>query len=158
MGKRVTDLSVEELDRLAAEAWSDAANEALAKGLSVTGSRDGRRYRYHPTGRIDDLGPLAVKSAAADRPKFETVNLDVSTFEMPKFEMPNFDMPNFDMPKGELPAAFREVAERGISLKILELARANTDAAFYFAGKVMEAKTLSEVLELTSAHARSMRH
>ncbi len=59
----MTDLSTEELELLAGEAWSSAAREALAKGLSVTGSRDGRRYRYHPDGRIDDLGPVAARSA-----------------------------------------------------------------------------------------------
>jgi hypothetical protein len=59
MGKRVVDLTAEELEKLAAEAWSTAAREALAQGLSVTGSRDGRRYRYHPDGRIEDLGPVA---------------------------------------------------------------------------------------------------
>jgi len=39
-------------------------------------------------------------------------------------------------------------------LKMIELARSNTNAAFDFAGEVMAAKTLSEVVELTSAHAR----
>jgi hypothetical protein len=34
------------------------------------------------------------------------------------------------------------------------VARVNTNAAFDFAGEVMAAKTLSEVVELTSAHAR----
>lgn len=61
MSKRVTDLTAEELDRLAAEAWSGAAREALAKGLAVTGSRDGHRHRYHPDGRIEDLGPVAAE-------------------------------------------------------------------------------------------------
>jgi hypothetical protein len=59
MSKRVIDLTAEELDRLAGEAWSAAAQEARAKGLPVTGSRDGRRFRYHPDGRIEDLGPVA---------------------------------------------------------------------------------------------------
>jgi phasin len=39
-------------------------------------------------------------------------------------------------------------------LRVIELARTNTNAAFDFAGEVMAAKTLSEVVELTSAHAR----
>jgi hypothetical protein len=37
---------------------------------------------------------------------------------------------------------------------VIEVARVNTNAAFDFAGEVMAAKTLSEVVELTSAHAR----
>jgi hypothetical protein len=59
MTKRVVDLTAEELDRLTGEAWSAAAQEARAKGLPVTGSRDGRRFRYHPDGRVEDLGPVA---------------------------------------------------------------------------------------------------
>ncbi len=59
MGKRVIDLTAEELGKFASEAWDAAAREALAKGLPVTGSRDGRRYRYHPDGRVEDLGPVA---------------------------------------------------------------------------------------------------
>jgi len=31
------------------------------------------------------------------------------------FEMPKFDMPKFEMPKMEVPAAFRELAEKGIT-------------------------------------------
>jgi hypothetical protein len=61
MSKRVVDLSAQELDKLAGEAWSAAAREALGKGLPVTGSRDGRRYRYHPDGRVEDLGPIATQ-------------------------------------------------------------------------------------------------
>ena len=57
LNKRATDLTADELDRLAGEAWSNAAREALAKGHAVTGSRGGRRYRYHPDGQVDDLGP-----------------------------------------------------------------------------------------------------
>jgi hypothetical protein len=59
MRKRVVDLTAEELEKLATEAWNTAAREALAEGLSVTGSRGGRRYRYHPGGRVEDLGPVA---------------------------------------------------------------------------------------------------
>ena len=63
LNKSVIDLTAEELGELAREAWSGAAREALAKGLSVTGSHDGRRYRYHPDGRIEDLGPVADLAA-----------------------------------------------------------------------------------------------
>jgi hypothetical protein len=58
MGKRVVDLTAEELSKAASEAWATAAREALARGLPVTGARDGRLLRYHPDGRIEDLGPL----------------------------------------------------------------------------------------------------
>jgi len=63
MAKRVVDLTAEELDTAAGEAWAAAAREALARGLPVTGSRDGRRLRYHPDGRVEDLGPLKSEPA-----------------------------------------------------------------------------------------------
>jgi len=40
-------------------------------------------------------------------------------------------------------------------LKIIEAARANSNANFDYAGKLMGAKTLSEFIELSSAHLRS---
>jgi phasin family protein len=86
MARSVIDLTAEELGELAREAWSSAARGALAKGLSVTGSHGGRRYRYYPDGRIEDLGPVAV----------------VGSLEMPKSET-------------RIPAAARESAERRVS-------------------------------------------
>jgi phasin len=107
-----------------------------------------------------------------------------TAFEMPKFEMPKFDMPKVEMPAAFREFAERGVAQakdtyekmkaaaeeatdvlettystatKGASdygLKVIEVARTNTNAAFDFAGEVMAAKTLSEVVELTSAHAR----
>ena len=65
MGKRVVDLTAEELEEAAFEAWTVAAYQALAKGLSVTGSRDGRLYRYHPDGRVEDLGSVDSLSQAS---------------------------------------------------------------------------------------------
>jgi phasin len=40
------------------------------------------------------------------------------------------------------------------SLKVLEVARTNTNAAFDFASELFAAKSLSEVVELSTAHAR----
>ena len=105
-------------------------------------------------------------------------------FEMPKFEMPKFDMPKVEMPAAFREFAERGVAQakdtyekmkaaaeeatdvlettystatKGASdfgLKVIEVARANTNAAFDFAGEIMAAKTVSEVVELTSVHTR----
>jgi phasin len=109
--------------------------------------------------------------------------------EAPKFEMPRFDIPKFEMPNLEVPAAFREIAEKGVtqakdnwekmkaateeatglledsfatsskgaadySLKLIEISRANTDAAFDFFGELVTGKSISEVVELSAAHAR----
>jgi hypothetical protein len=61
MAKRVVDLTAEELATAAGEAWAAAARDALARGLPVTGSRDGRRLRFHPDGRIEDLGLIGSR-------------------------------------------------------------------------------------------------
>jgi len=52
-----------------------------------------------------------------------------------------------------LPSAASRSA-RTPGLKVIEAARVNTNAAFDFAGELITAKTLSEVIELSSAHAR----
>src|SRR5271156_5005478 len=109
---------------------------------------------------------------------------EMPKFEMPKFEMPKFDMPKVEMPAAFREMAERGVAQakdtyekmkaaaeeatdvlettystatKGASdygLKVIEAARANTNAAFDFAGEIMAAKTFSEVVELTNTHAR----
>ena len=105
-------------------------------------------------------------------------------FEMPKFEMPKFEIPNVEMPAAFREFAERGVAQakdnyekmkaaaeeatdvlettyatasKGASdygLKMIEAARTNTNAAFDFAGELLAAKSLSEVIELSSAHTR----
>ena len=121
---------------------------------------------------------------ASTAPKVKTSKPVTGAFEMPKFEMPKFDIPKVEMPAAFREFAERGVAQakdtyekmkaaaeeatdvlettystatKGASdygLKVIEVARTNTNAAFDFAGEVMAAKTLSEVVELTSAHAR----
>ena len=98
-------------------------------------------------------------------------------------------MPKFDIPKMEVPAAFREIAEKGVSqakenyeklkaaaeeatdvmeetystatkgsteygLKLIDMARTNTNAAFDFFAEFITVKSLSEAVELSTAHAR----
>jgi phasin len=107
-----------------------------------------------------------------------------SPFEMPKFEMPKFDMPKVEMPAAFREFAERGVAQakdtyekmkavaeeatdvlettyttasKGASdygLKVIESARVNTNAAFDYAGELFAAKTFSEVIEVSSTHAR----
>jgi phasin len=105
-------------------------------------------------------------------------------FDTPKFDMPKFDMPKFEVPaafrdfaeKGvaqakdtydKVKAATEEAtdmmeasyttATKGATdygLKVIEVARTNSNAAFDFFGELMTARTISEVVELSSAHAR----
>ena len=125
-----------------------------------------------------------MAEAATTAPKVKTSKATTSPFDMPKFEMPKFDIPKVEMPAAFREMAERGVAQAkdtyekmkaaaeeatdvlettystaskgasDIGLKVIEQARANTNAAFDFAGEIMAAKTLSEVVELTSAHAR----
>ncbi len=125
-----------------------------------------------------------MAEATTTASKVKTTKPATGVFEMPKFEMPKFDIPQVEMPAAFREFAERGVAQakdtyekmkaaaeeatdvlettystatKGASdygLKVIEVARANTNAAFDFAGEIMAAKTLSEVVELTSAHAR----
>src|SRR5580704_716397 len=105
-----------------------------------------------------------------------------SAFEFPKFGMPNFEMPKMEIPaafrefaeKGvsqakenyeKMKSAAEEAtdllegtyttASKGASeygLKVIEAARINTNAAFDFATELMNAKSFSEFVELSTAH------
>jgi len=127
---------------------------------------------------------MAETTSTATPPKAKTSKPTTNPFEMPKFEMPKFEIPNVEMPAAFRELAERGVAQakdtyekmkaaaeeatdvlettystatKGASdygLKMIEAARLNTNAAFDFAGELITAKTLSEVIELSSAHAR----
>lgn len=99
--------------------------------------------------------------------------------EMPKFDLQNMEIPaafrdfaekgvaqakgNYEKFKAAaedatdmLEDAF-STASKGISeygLKAIEVSRVNTNASFDFATQLFGVKSLSEVVELTSAHAR----
>jgi phasin len=122
--------------------------------------------------------PVKPKPAKAAAPV-------VALFEMPKFDIPKFDMPKMEVPaafrefaeKGvaqskeayeKLKAAAEEntemletvysTASKGASdygLKMIEIARANTNSAFDFFESLFGVKSASEMVELSTAHARS---
>src|ERR1700756_5894369 len=115
--------------------------------------------------------PIMAKAATA--PKAKTSKPVTGAFEMPKFEMPKFEIPKVEMPAAFREFAERGVAQakdtyekmkaaaeeatdvledtyaaatKGASdygLKVIEVARANTNAAFDFAGQLMTVKSLS---------------
>lgn len=106
-------------------------------------------------------------------------------FEMPKFEIPSFEMPKMEVPAAfrevaeksvaqaketwdKMKAASEEATEimeetyttasKGVSdygLKVIDTTRANVNAAFDFASALMGAKSISEIIELSTSHARS---
>ena len=128
--------------------------------------------------------PKAVAAAAAET-KFEMPKFEMPKFEMPKFEMPKFEMPNMEVPPAFREIAEKGLAQAkenyekmktaaeqatdvledtyataskgcsGYGLKVIETARANTNAAFDLLGELLSAKSVSEVVELTTAYMRT---
>ena len=109
----------------------------------------------------------------------------IPMFEMPKFDIPKFEMPKMEVPaafrelaeKGvaqtkdayekvkaaaeestEMLEACYSTASKGSTeygLKMIEIARANTNATFSFIESLFGVKSASELVELTTAHSRT---
>jgi phasin len=105
-------------------------------------------------------------------------------YGIPKFEIPKFELPNIQMPEAfremaeqgiahardtyaKAKMASEEVADllkntcttatKGATeynLKLIEIARINTRAAFDYAHELLDAKSPSEFIELSTAHTR----
>ena len=129
--------------------------------------------------------PKIKSKPAAPASAFETPKFEMPKFEMPKFDMPKFDMPNIEMPAAFRELAEKGVAQakdnyekiksaaeqatdmledtysnasKGASdygLKVIETARANSNAAFNLFGELLTAKTFSEVVEKSTAYMRT---
>jgi phasin len=127
----------------------------------------------------------AMSDVTNVKPKSKPAGNDLPKFEVPRFEVPKFDMPKMEVPaafrefaeKGvnqakenweKMKAASEEASDliegsyataaKGYAdygQKVIEAARANTNAHFDYAARLMTVKSLSEVLELSSAHMRS---
>lgn len=123
--------------------------------------------------------------AATPKSKPKPVALAAPAFEMPKFEMPKFEVPKMEIPaafrefaeKGlaqakdnyeKMKTAAEEATDMledtyataskgasGYGLKLIETARANSNAAFDLFGELMKVKSYSEAVELTTAYMRS---
>ena len=124
--------------------------------------------------------PVASIASVFEMPKFE-----MPKFEMPKFDMPTFEMPKMEVPAAFREAAEKGVAQAkesyekmkgaaeqatemledtyataskgcsGYGLKLIETARANSNAAFDLFGELLSAKSYSEAVELYTAYARA---
>jgi phasin len=107
-----------------------------------------------------------------------------SVFELPKFEMPSFEMPQMEVPAAFREFAEKSVSQakdtyermksaaeeatdvledtyatatKGVAdygLKVIEAVRANTNATFDFYTDFVKVKTYSELVELSTSHAR----
>jgi phasin len=125
-----------------------------------------------------------MNAMAETSTKPKTAKTAAPSFEMPSFEIPKFDMPKMEVPAAfrdmaeksisqakdtyeKMKAAAEEATDlledtyattsKGVSdygLKIIEVARTNTNAAFDFYSELFAVKSLAEVVELSTAHAR----
>lgn len=121
---------------------------------------------------------------ATMKPKPAKAAATVIPFEMPKFEIPSFDMPKMEIPaafrefaeKGVAQSKqnyekFKAVAEENTEmletvystatqgsteygLKMIEIARYNTNSAFTFVEKLFSVTSPSQFIELATAHSR----
>jgi phasin len=119
--------------------------------------------------------PVAATASVFEMPKFE----------MPKFEMPKFELPTMEMPAAFRELAEKSVAQAkdnyekvksaaeqatdvleetyntasqgcsGYGLKLIETARANSNAAFDLFGELLATKSYSEMVEKTTAYMRT---
>ena len=121
------------------------------------------------------MKPKPAKAAAPVIPMFE-----VPKFEMPKFEVPKMEVPaafrefaekgiaqtkdtyekmkataeqNTEMLETVYATASKGSTEYG--LKLIEISRANTNAAFDFFQSLFGVKSPSELVEISTAHARA---
>ena len=119
--------------------------------------------------------PVATSASAFEMPKF-----DLSKFEMPKFEMPKMEVPaafrevaekgvaqakeHYEKMKSaaedatEMLEETYTTASKGCSdygLKLVETAKANSNAAFDLFGELLTAKSYAEVVELYTAYVRA---
>ena len=131
---------------------------------------------------MSDVTTAKPKTA---RPAGVVSGSDLPKFEIPRFEMPKFEVPKMEVPaafrefaeKGvtqckESWEKMKAVSEEASDLietsyataakgyadygqKVIEAARVNTNAQFDYAAKLMTVKSLSEVMELSTAHMRS---
>jgi phasin len=136
-----------------------------------------------PYARMRAMPEVNPQTAQKVKPKLAS-GPTTSTFEAPRFDMPNFEVPKMEIPAAFREIAEKSVAQAKESyekmksvaeeatdvledtyataskgaadygLKVIEAARANTNAAFDFYTQLMTVKSLSEVVELSTAHAR----
>jgi phasin len=124
-------------------------------------------------------------AAVTPKVKPKPVATSASAFEMPKFDMPKFEMPKMEVPAAFREVAEKGVAQakeqyekmksaaedatemleetyttasKGCSdygLKLVETAKANSNAAFDLFGELLTAKSYAEVVELYTAYVRA---
>ena len=125
-----------------------------------------------------------MTEATTAAPEGRTTKHSVDSFGFTNYKMPNFDLPKMEVPEAFSEFAQKGVAQAKdiygkakagteeatdvlkntyataangathYNLKLVEIARTNTNAAFDYANELLGVKSLSEFIELSSAHAR----
>jgi phasin len=131
--------------------------------------------------RNADMSEATEISTSPSRPKYKPVPASAPA---PKFELPSFEVPKIEIPVVLRELAEKSVSQAketyeklksaadeatdvleetyatatkgasDLSLKLIEAARENTNAAFDFAAEIMTVKSLSDVVELSTRHTR----
>jgi hypothetical protein len=73
MASASSDLTAEELDRLAGDAWFEASNTALRAGAPVVGRQGSKIVKTYPDGRQEILGDATSLTTIDDIKKMEVV-------------------------------------------------------------------------------------
>src|SRR5262249_53456078 len=105
MAEVIADSTGQDSDTFAHNGWSIAAQRALAKGLPITISHDGRHLRVYPDGRVEEI-VITPETSAQMAARVEMGKLDFSRFELPDVKS------KFELPDVRVPPAFREIAEK----------------------------------------------
>ena len=125
-----------------------------------------------------------VTKVTTETPKPTATVFEMPKFDMPQFEIPKFEMPTMEVPAAFRELAEKSLAQvkenyekmkavaeettdlfedtystackgcTGYGLKVIETARANSDAAFDLMTGLMGVKSYSEMVELTSGYMR----
>src|SRR6478735_4708996 len=141
--------------------------------------------RNCPLSRMPAMAETSTSAAPTAKSKPKAVAVGAPAFEMPKFDMPKFEMPKFEVPPAFREFAEKGVAQAkenyekvknaaeqatdvledtysaaskgyaDLGLKVIDNARANTNAAFDLYGELLTAKSYADVVEKSTAYARA---
>lgn len=171
------DLTIEDIERLAAEVWDSAAKEALAKGLPVTGYHDGYLFRYQPGKGIEVFAPSCSDERACDAVPTDGTGETAASPEVAvatvEGAVRSGSVDDGRIDDDSAAAAASEVAPpvcepaalaidgrshpdeslAEIGIKAIEFARQNANATLELTAKLFTAKSFAQVVALATAHA-----
>jgi hypothetical protein len=160
MKRSAVDLTPAELDKLARDAWGDAARQASERGLPISGSRNGRRFRRYPDEHLEDAGPVdgtltdhasAVPNNTAAKVYFQSRELPEAYREMAEVKLSQAN-DAYQKAEAALNTSFSGANEYAV--KLFDIARANSSATMDFAQQLAGVTSLSQAMDLWNAHTR----